>query len=252
MIKNFRLKLTIYFVVLSTIVYALMAICAVIFFRGVQTKSLDDRLSMLASEVGHAIDIDVNAAKLSDTSAKPVASLGPDLTNNASNVTPRLRDWQRRVTTDPLRGLASAELFDRHGNLLEFFGPEPVHKFFKLAGEAKEGGRNFRLIYTPLKLKGDIIGYVQVDTTTRSRDSSVETLIATLCWLGPLVVVGLGLISYYVSGIAAKPLLANMATMRRFIEDAGHELNTPLSIVRAQKRGSGAAPGCKWHRGTGD
>ncbi|MBU6453452.1 MAG: hypothetical protein KGS72_16850 [Cyanobacteria bacterium REEB67] len=217
MIKSFRLKLTIYFVVLSLIVYILITVCAVLFFRGVLTKALDDRLFMLASEVGHAIDID--------------RGVGPA---DAKSFRPRLRDWKRRVTTDPVRGLASAQLFDREGTLLESFGPHPVKTFFKRAGEAEEGGLPYRVFYTPLKLKSDVVGFVQVDTLTQSRDSSVDILVGTLCLLGPFVVIGLGSISYYVSGIAAEPLLANMASMRRFIEDAGHELNTPLSIVRAK------------------
>jgi signal transduction histidine kinase len=212
MIKTFRLKLTVYFVVLSLIVYVFMAACTVVFFRGVLTKSLDDRLVMLASEVGHAIDIDAGA----------------------TGQIPRLRDWQRRVTTDPVRGLASAQLFGKDCRLLEAFGPDGVKLFFKRAGEAREDGRNYRVFYTPLKLKNEIVGYVQVNTATRGRDGSVDTLVVTLCLLGPLVVIGLGLTSYYVSGIAAEPLLKNMLTMRRFIEDAGHELNTPLSIVRAK------------------
>jgi signal transduction histidine kinase len=217
MIKSFRLKLTTYFVVLSLIVYVLIAVCAVLFFRGVLTKVLDDRLYMLASEVGHAIDIVQNEA---------------DSRNSA--VVPRLRDWKRRVTTDPVRGLASAQLFDREGKLLESFGPHSVKRFFKRAGEVMEDGVEYRVLYTPLKLKSEIVGFVQVDTLTQSRDSSVESLVITLCLLGPFVVIGLGAISYYVSGIAAEPLLVNMAAMRRFIEDAGHELNTPLSIVRAK------------------
>lgn len=212
MIKTFRQKLTIYFVVLSVIVYGLMTACAVAFFSGVQTKSLDDRLYMLASEVGHAID----------------------LGEGRDGQTPRLKDWHRRVTTNPARGLASAQLYDKDGNILEAFGPDGLHQFFKRTGEVKEDGHNYRVIFTPLKVKDHIVGYVQVNTATGDRDHSIASLFITLCLVGPLVVIGLGLTSYYVSGIAAEPLLRNVATMRRFIEDAGHELNTPLSVVRAK------------------
>jgi signal transduction histidine kinase len=219
-IKSFRMKLTIYFVVLSSIVYVSMAICAVLFFSGVQTKSLDDRLYMLASEVGHAIDIDVVTTG-GGGSKKSVAK-------------PRFRDWQRRVTTEPARGMASAELFDSKGTMLESFGVDAVPKFFKLFGESVENGIRYRFTYTPLKYNNELIGYVQVNVSTVSRDTGVETLVGTLCLMGPIVLLLLGLISYYVSGIAAEPLLNNVALMRRFIEDAGHELNTPLAIVRAK------------------
>lgn len=48
------------------------------------------------------------------------------------------------------------------------------------------------------------------------------------------MVIGLGVSSYIVSGLAAKPLQDNLESMRRFVADAGHELNTPLSIVKAK------------------
>jgi len=216
-IKTLRLKLTTYFVALSFIVYILAALSALVFFRSVLTKSLDDRLVMLASEVGHAIDID------SETD-----------TSNGAPPVPRLRNWQRQVTTDPARGLASAQLFDPDGKLIEAFGPDGLNTFYKRSGEVFEDGRGYRVLYTPLKWKDQIVGYVQVNTSTRSAESGVESLFITLCCLGPVVVLALGAISYYVSGIAAEPLLQNLLTTRRFIEDAGHELNTPLSIVRAK------------------
>ncbi len=220
MIKTFRLKLTIYFVVLSVVVYALISTCAVAFFKSVQTKSLDDRLYMLASEVGHAID----------------------LSEGRDGQKPRLKDWHRRVTTNPARGLASAQLFDRDGNLLEAFGRDGLHQFFKCDGEVKEDGHSYRVFYSPLKVKEHVVGYVQVNTATGDRDNSIVSLLVTLCLVGPLVVLGLGLTSYYVSGLAAEPLLKNVATMRRFIEDAGHELNTPAEHCASQGRGPGAPP----------
>ncbi|MBS1993836.1 MAG: HAMP domain-containing histidine kinase [Cyanobacteria bacterium SZAS LIN-2] len=227
MIKIFRLKLTIYFVVLSLIVYVVGAVSTIVFFKGVLTKALDDRLMMLASEVGHAIDIHGDSGG-DDALAANGDTAGSDLPR------PRLRNWQRQVVTDPARGLASAQLFDKDGNLIEGFGPDGVKTFFKRAGEVREDGRSYRVLYTPLKVRDTVVGYVQVNTSTHSRDVSVDSLLSTLCWLGPLIVLGLGASSYYVSGIAAEPLLENMQTMRRFIEDAGHELNTPLSIVRAK------------------
>jgi len=212
MIRTFRLKLTLYFLALSLIVYVLTATCAVMFFSGVLTKSLDDRLYMLASEVGHAID----------------------LVGQENGQKPKLREWHRRVTTDPARGLASAQLFDRNGVMVEAFGPDGISHFFKRSGEVSEKGRHYRVIFTPLKLQSAIVGFVQVNTATEDRDNSVQSLIVTLCLAGPFVLIGLGLTSYFVSGLAAEPLLRNVQLMRRFVEDAGHELNSPLSIVRAK------------------
>lgn len=205
---NFRLSLTLWFVLLSSIVYISLSMLGFAAFKASISDSIDEELRILASEIGHAVDL--------------------------AQEKPHFRDWARTLKTDPGKGLATIQLFDTEGNLLEEFGPKTAHRLHKRFGELKEGDKNYRVSFTPLISDGNTVGYLQFELSAAGRDQSTERLFLISLLLGPCVVIGLGVSSYIVSGLAAKPLQDNLESMRRFIGDAGHELNTPLSIVKAK------------------
>jgi len=205
---NFRLSLTLWFVLLSSVVYIVLSMLGFAAFKASITESIDEELRILASEIGHAVDL--------------------------AQEKPRFRDWARTLKTDPARGLATIQLFDTNGNLLEEFGPKASPKLYRRIGDLNEGGKNYRISYTPLISDGKIFGYLQFELSAAGRDQSTDRLLLISLLLGPCVVLGLGASSYIVSGLAARPLQDNLENMRRFIADAGHELNTPLSIVKAK------------------
>lgn len=55
-----------------------------------------------------------------------------------------------------------------------------------------------------------------------------------MAYMFPFVLLGFGLSGYFVSGLAAKPIELLVSTLQRLVADAGHELNTPASIVQAR------------------
>lgn len=207
-IAGFRLSLTAWFVLLSSVVYVGLSILGFAAFKASISDSIDEELKVLASELGHAVELDQQR--------------------------PRFRDWARTLKTDPARGLATIQLFNRDGKLLEEFGPKAAPIFHKHLGELKADGRSFRVSFTPLTLQGEVVGYLQIILSAAGRDQSTERLFFISLLLGPCLLAGLGVSSYIVSGLAARPLEESLENMRRFIADAGHELNTPLSIVRAR------------------
>jgi signal transduction histidine kinase len=75
---------------------------------------------------------------------------------------------------------------------------------------------------------------MQVELPTTERDKSVWSLLSSSVLISPLILIGLGVSSYIVAGKAAQPLQESVEKMQNFIADAGHELNTPLSILRAR------------------
>lgn len=208
MLKAFRLRIAIWFVVLSSIIYVALTALGVAGFVTGTSQTIDEQLRVLASEFGHAVAIEGDK--------------------------PSFRDWARAVKTDPSRGLASIQLFDGAGNLMEEFGPRLGTRLLKYSGEYKQDGVSYRCLYTPLTLGPKTVGYLQFELPTTSRDQSIERLLFIACLIAPCVLVGLGATSYFVAGLAAKPLSDNLDNMRRFIADAGHELNTPLTIARAK------------------
>jgi signal transduction histidine kinase len=54
-----------------------------------------------------------------------------------------------------------------------------------------------------------------------------------LAVIAPFLLLSLGIAGYIFSGRAVKPLQESFEVLRRFMNDAGHELSTPISIIQA-------------------
>lgn len=208
MLKSFRFRIALWFAVLSTVLYITLTAIGIFAFVSGTTESMDQELKVMASEFGHAVD--------------------------CSGSKPTFRDWLRKVQTDPARGLAAIQLYDAEGNLLEEYGPKVEQKLLKRAGEKRDNGIVYRVLYTPLYLQNQIVGYLQFALPTNNRYKTIERLAWVIVLVGPCVIFGLAGIGYFVAALAAKPLEKNLESMRDFIADAGHELHTPLSLARAK------------------
>jgi signal transduction histidine kinase len=207
--KKFHRRIALWFVTLSSVVYLSLSFLGLFVFYGTTNSALDEELKVMLSEFGHAVDFD--------------------------GTTPKFREWIRSVQTEPQKGLATIELFDPDKKLLEHHGPHGLKQFIRSGTELlSEKGIKMRAVSTPLRFKGKLVGYMQVELPTTERDKSVWNLLATMVMICPAILLGLGVSSYVVAGKAAAPLQESVEKMKLFIADAGHELNTPLSILRAR------------------
>ena len=209
--KRFHKRIALWFVSLSSVVYLSLSLIGVVVFYLSLSTAMDDELKVMMSEFGHAIDLD--------------------------GTTPKFRDWIRSVQTEPKKGLATIELFDLNLHLLEHNGPHGIRRFVPSKTEVvTDRGIRMRTSSTPLIVKktGKVVGYMQVELPTAERDKSVWKLLAITVLISPLILIGLGVSSYVVAGKAARPLQESVEKMKNFVADAGHELNTPLSILRAR------------------
>lgn len=207
MIKSLRWRLTLSFVLLSSLVCVVLALIGLVFMHIELTRSLDRQTNVLTSEFGHAIDV--------------------------KDGKPFFRDWKRVVQTNPPRGIATIQLFSNDGKLLESYGPKGIDRLVSSV-EVADRNNSYRVRSTALIRDGKNIGYLQVMVATVHRDEALYNFALATAGLSPLMLLGLGLTSFWVSGKAVEPLEANVANMRTFLADAGHELNTPLSIITAR------------------
>jgi signal transduction histidine kinase len=208
MFKGLRWSIAAWFVCLSSMVYLALTTVAIACFYWILTAVLDKELKVIASEVGHAIDV------------------RGDL--------PYFRDWAREVETDPARSLASIQLFDTGGKLLDHYGPKGIEKLLRSQPEAKNDGLSMRVNVSPLTHHGQTVGFMQIQLPTRDRDSSTGQMAIVMLSVAPFVILGLGATGYVVSAKAVRPIEENMEMLKRFVADAGHELNTPLTIAQAK------------------
>jgi signal transduction histidine kinase len=183
------------FVALSGVLYVIL---------GVLDYSIDEQLRVLASDFGHAIDLD--------------------------GTKPHFRDWLRVVKTEPARSLAAIELFGADGVLLEHYGPPGPSSLIRSPDQIK----NFRVLVSPLTQNLRTVGFLQLAMPTAYRDDALQKLEYTLVLLAPFLLCGLGVTSYIVSDAATAPIQENLNMLKQFLADASHELNTPLSILQAR------------------
>lgn len=204
MFKNVRWRIAAMFVLLGSIIYFVLAFFGIAAFYWNAGRSLDQQLRMHASELGHAIDFD-----------------GRD---------PHFRNWLRVVQTEPSRSLASIQIYDRNKILVEKFGPAGLTKL-NLSDNEVNG---WRVLVSPLKKNDILVGYLQIALPTKYRENSTVELEWTVALLAPFLLLGLGFTSYIVSDAATAPIQENLKMLKRFLADASHELNTPISIIQAR------------------
>ena len=200
-----RWRIAVMFVALSGVLYLTLAGLAICFFYWSLSSSLDNHLRVQASELGHAIEIDQGG-------------------------TPHFRDWLRVVQTEPARSLASIQLYDPNGVLLEKYGISGPSGLIKNRHEVD----SFRVIETPLRRGDQLLGFLQIAQPTSFRNEAMQKLELTIILLAPVLLLGLGVTSYIVSDAATAPIRENINLLKQFVADASHELNTPISILQAR------------------
>ncbi len=208
MFKSFRWQIALWFVGLSSIVCLAFCFMGCLFFYQFLCNSMDEELKTVASQIGHAIDL--------------------------SDKKPTFRDWLRVVKTEPSRSIMSMQLYDKDGNLLEKYGPPGVPKLFSKGTRIVEDDHSMRIFVSPLHHNDQLIGYLQLQLSTIKRLEIMGEFLLTISITAPFVLIGLGLSGYVVSGIAVRPIENLVSTLKRFVADAGHELNTPISIIQAK------------------
>lgn len=208
MFKSYRWYITLWSVGLSSAIYVLLSLVGGYYFYSSLSHSMDEELKVVASQIGHAIDLEASK--------------------------PTFRDWLRVVETEPARSLMSMQLFDPAGHLLEHYGPVGVPKLFSERDEITDKGLTFRMRQSKLLRDGKIVGFLQLQLPVDKRNSATREFLLTMAVMAPFVLLAFGVCSFIVAGMAVAPIEELVASLRRFVADAGHELNTPTSVVQAR------------------
>jgi signal transduction histidine kinase len=207
MFANVRWRIALWFVALSTLFYILPTLLSCFLFYFSLTSALDRELRVIASSFGHAIELDGDK--------------------------PKFRDWARIVQTDPNRALVTIQLFDKSEHLIEHYGRPGIPILATNKSELHWHDLTMRTCTSPLTKDGKVLGFLQIQLPVEHRDDAVKRFVFVMLSVAPVVLLGLAWSSYLVSEKATRSILQNNALLRQFLADAGHELNTPLSIIQA-------------------
>ncbi|MBC7998090.1 MAG: GHKL domain-containing protein, partial [Leptolyngbya sp.] len=89
-----------------------------------------------------------------------------------------------------------------------------------------------RSMSLPLRENGKTLGFLQIQVPTEQRDLSIEKFIFTNLILCPIFLFSLALAGYMVSGKAVRPVQESYQILKMFVQDAGHELKTPVAAIQ--------------------
>lgn len=206
MFKWLRIRLTLWFVLLSSVAFFLLALGNIYLFRTSLTSVLDDELTALTEQVAPLVFVVRN-----------------DL---------QARDLVEQLHKSPYGYKTTVQLFDTQGNLDEEHGEKGNPKLSLTTREVASVSGNLRSKSVPLIQNGNLVGYLQVQIPTVQRDVSVDKFILSKILLGPIFLFGLAVAGYLVSGKAVEPVEDSYRILKVFVQDAGHELKTPVATIQ--------------------
>lgn len=209
MLESFRKQVTSWFVGLFLLLYCLGGVVTAFVFSSVLTAELDDHLEDLQAELRPVIE--------------------------GSSQTPSLKHWYQNVLEHHQRLSSTVQLFDSKGQLIEEHGLKGVPRLASGTLADKVGNEKIS-VRSSYKSVGDDdgkSGYIQVQLSTKHYDDAVHQFAITLVLLAPFFALAVWLIGYFFSARASRPIVQTMDLLRRFVADAGHEFNTPITVIEA-------------------
>ena len=99
-------------------------------------------------------------------------------------------------------------------------------------------GDRYQQISLPLSLhnvngKNLLWGYMDMGRSWQEFDDYLASLRLTIFWATPIIILMVIVVSWWLAGLAMRPLYQSYRQIQQFTTDAAHELRTPLAAVRA-------------------
>lgn len=206
-VNRIRIRLALWFVAVVIIIYATGAFASLLVFQSGLTGSVDISLKDLISEIRPSVRVDDNR--------------------------PTLKSWAETTSLRDSPLLTTVQLYSSSGTLLEKYGPDGVNQLANgtLTGIRADRQINFRSMNVPVRFQEKSIGFLQIQVSTEVQDDAIRQFAMAELVIAPLLALGVGGAAYVFSGTVVAPIEKSNQLLRRFVADAGHELNTPVATI---------------------
>lgn len=205
MLKRLRRHLTITFILVSLLIYAMVVPVGVVVFAHGLNSSVDANLTRLMAEIQPDIEM--------------------------FNDHPSLKRWADSAAERHVHLLSTIQIFDGNGKLMESYGMPGVPQLISGGLRADPRGHHRSIRSRFLRLSPS--GFLQVQVETQQIDDAIGYFVLTMCVLAPILIAAAGTCGWFFSGAAVKPVARSLNVLRRFVADAAHELKTPTTIIEA-------------------
>ncbi|MEZ4543474.1 MAG: HAMP domain-containing sensor histidine kinase [Cyanobacteriota/Melainabacteria group bacterium] len=206
-VNRIRIRLALWFVAVVIIIYATGAFASLLVFQSGLTGSVDISLKDLISEIRPSVRVVDNR--------------------------PTLKSWAETTSLRDSPLLTTVQLYGPSRRLLEKYGPDGVNELANgtLTGSRGEKPVNFRSMNIPVLFQEKSIGFLQIQVSTEVQDDAIRQFAMAELVIAPLLALGVGGAAYVFSGTVVAPIEKSNQLLRRFVADAGHELNTPVATI---------------------
>jgi len=142
---------------------------------------------------------------------------------------PTLKVWGDSIERMHLLPHASVQLFDQAGNLKESYCARgiPILRAGRILGQ--NDGQRVSVYSNFAKVGNEAFVEVQVPCT--DHDEAVTAFALNKLWRGLIISIAIGICGWIYSGRAILPVVKTLGTLRKFVDDAGHELKTPVTLI---------------------
>jgi two-component system, OmpR family, manganese sensing sensor histidine kinase len=151
--------------------------------------------------------------------------------------------WQgiKALPLDMEVDIAYIRWYDKQGNLLEFIGKNITNQFQPRAQyktidtnrycQESKHQELVRQLTLPVYYNKVLIGYLQVANSLCSIQKDLAKTQLLLSLGVPLTLGLIGLVGWFLGGVAMKPTQKAYEQLQRFTADASHELRAPISAI---------------------
>lgn len=205
--KELRIRLTGQFVLLFVLLYFFGGALAMYMFDQNLTKALDYELRDLSEEILPSIEY--------------------------RQTGPTLKAWADRAAKQHYSLPGTIQLYDEKAKLLERYGPPGASVLWNGTVKSGHGAGSVRSLYVGVGDRASRAGYLQIQVSTSHRDDAVYGMITTMILIAPVLALAVAVCGSWFSGKAVQPVETTVQLLRRFVADAGHEINTPITVIEA-------------------
>ncbi|QUS60903.1 two-component system sensor histidine kinase RppB [Synechocystis sp. PCC 7338] len=128
---------------------------------------------------------------------------------------------------------------DLNGQLLATAGENPPGLAFERETTRQypltdQRGDRYHQVSLQLKtVTGQPWGYLKVGRSLTEYDHHLDTIKSFLIFGLPIVMIGVGLASWWLAGLAMEPVYRSYGQIQQFTADIAHELRTPITAIQA-------------------
>ena len=215
--QSTRLRLALWYTTVTAILLLLFATGVYLYVRNTLIDRIDDTLKHVVEVVERSIVIQPIAASQKDYKVNLEASFR----------------YNVDVVEDDRIDL---EWFNPQGRLLWSTFSTPLDSSLDLNHKAETVSlspeRTFRQITEPIEFHSQMLGYLRVSHPWFEVTKPIRQFTRDLIIGISLMIVSVGTIGWWLSGIAIEPVRKSYFSLKQFTADASHELRNPIATIQ--------------------